>query len=478
MSSLPVQPNILFIMPDQWRGDCLSLENHPVLLTPVVDEIGGQGVHFHRAYSTCPSCIPARRALLTGQHPPRNGMVGFQDGHPIRVPTLPQCLGKAGYQTHLVGRCMHQYPASCRYGYDSMNLGSTNVLDDHYADYLEREEPEGGGYRGSGSSNNGWNARPWHLEEKHHPTNWIVRESRRFLKKRDLTCPVFLTTSFFAPHPPLIPPAAYYDRYFHSDLPPASIGPEDAPPPEGGKGLGVESARVQLDGLARRVALAGYFGSINHIDDQLYWLIHEFKKESVEQGRPWLIVFSTDHGEMLGDHYLFRKTEAFEGSARIPLLIQGSPELGFKPRQFVEGPVCLEDLMPTLLELGGGTVPENIDGRSLVPVLRGETDRVREVLFGGHVHRAADPNLDRSNHYVVDGRYKYIWYSSTGNEQLFDLKTDPGETCNLLHSEEHASLLQTMRSRLIDSLQDRPEGFVQDGQLIPGRPGRLFIGEE
>lgn len=106
---MSTQPDILLIMPDQMRGDCLALAGHPVLRTPVLDEIGACGTPFTRAYSTCPSCIPARRALLTGQFPGTGGMVGFQ-GAPVTAPTLPQCLRDAGYATRLAGRHMHQEP--------------------------------------------------------------------------------------------------------------------------------------------------------------------------------------------------------------------------------------------------------------------------------------------------------------------------------------------------------------------------------
>ena len=270
------RPNILFIMPDQHRGDCLSLERHPAVLTPNIDAIGGAGTHFRRAYTTCPSCIPARRCLLTGQYPSTNGMVGMQSGYGLTAPTLPGELRAAGYQTVLIGRNMHQTPDTARYGYDHMVLGSVYVLNDDYAVDLLNFNGERGA-RSAGISNNGWTARPWHLDESAHPTNWIVRQSRRFLETHDETAPLFLTTSFYSPHPPLLPPAFYMDRYLRMDLPPAAIGDWEEPPPNDGLGLAVDSPRIHLKGEMLRSAQAGYYGLINHIDDQLYWLISEFK---------------------------------------------------------------------------------------------------------------------------------------------------------------------------------------------------------
>ena len=109
------KPDILLIMPDQFRGDCLSVLGHPAVRTPNLDRLAREGVLFRRAYSTCPSCIPARHALLTGLFPATSGVVGYA-GQPISVPTLPKLLGDAGYNRILVGRNMHQLPTNELYG--------------------------------------------------------------------------------------------------------------------------------------------------------------------------------------------------------------------------------------------------------------------------------------------------------------------------------------------------------------------------
>lgn len=467
MPSSDERPNILLIMPDQMRGDCLSLEYHPAVLTPNIDEIGGKGVHFTRAYTTCASCIPARRSLLTGQFPSTNGMVGFEDGYPIQSPTLPQELRRAGYHTAMVGRYMHQHPYEEGYGYETRILGSTYIQNDDYARMLEREVPRSGGVRGHGISSNGWTAKPWHLPEYLHPTNWTVEQSRKVLREHDDAKPLFLTTSFYAPHPPLIPPAFYLDRYLRMDLPPTAIGTWALPPENGGIGTGIDAHRTVLKGEALRSAQAGYYGLINHIDDQLYWLISEFKRKSRGAHRSWVIVFTSDHGEMLGDHYYFRKCEPYEGSSRIPLLIQGSPALGFQPGQPCTQPVCLEDLMPTLLELAGVKVPAGVDGRSLLPVLRGEGDMVR---FWLHAEHAPCYSPEQAYHFLTDGRMKYIWRPDDGTEQLFDLDKDSQELTDLAGHRDRQEELVLWRSRLIECLRDRPEGFTDGRQLIPGRP--------
>ena len=216
-----------------------------------------------------------------------------------------------------------------------------------------------------------------------------------------------------------------------------------------------------------RCAQAGYFGLISHIDDLLPGLLDEFKKKSEGMNRPWIIVFTSDHGEMLGDHYLFRKCEPYEGSSRIPFLIQGSAELDFAPETQYAKPVCLEDIMPTLLDLANIPVPENIDGQSLVSVLRGEDVTVRTML---HAEHAPCYDAEQAYHFLTDGRTKYIWRPSHGSEQLFDLRSDPREICDLSRRSDRATDLTLWRTRLVDHLKSRPEGFSDGKRLMSNRP--------
>ena len=132
----PLKPDILFLMPDQMRGDCLSVLGHPAVRTPQLDKLAQEGALFRRAYSTCPSCIPARHALLTGLFPATSGVVGYA-ARPITHPTLSKMLGNAGYTTLLVGRYMHQKPADESYGYQKEIRGSTHIDDDEYDKFLK-----------------------------------------------------------------------------------------------------------------------------------------------------------------------------------------------------------------------------------------------------------------------------------------------------------------------------------------------------
>jgi len=459
------RPDILLIMPDQFRGDCLSLEHHPVLMTPNIDGIGRGGVHFTRAYTTCPSCIPSRRAMLTGRHPANNGLVGYRDGCSLAHPSFAQVLVDSGYRTTLVGRHMHQHPYGEDYGFQDRTNASCYVENDDYSRALEAAFPGQGGFKGHGLSNNGWTARTWQFPDPWHPTNWIANRTREKIRSASNDRPHFITASFYAPHPPFLPPAFYFERYLRLDLPQPTIG-DWAHPPEGSeRGCRVDSNRVVLEGEALRSAQAGYFGLINHIDDQVSSILFEFTRRAAVRNRPWIVIFTSDHGEMLGDHYLFRKCEPYEGSARVPLLIQASPDLGFQSGGIHRAPVCLEDLAPTIIEMAGGDGPGGMDGRSLLPALRGEISAVRSILHSEH---SACYDAPQAFHMLTDGHHKFIWRPHQGTEQLFNLETDPLERHDLSTSIAHQDERKGWHRRMVDQLANRPEGFSDGTNLIAG----------
>ena len=454
--------NFLLIMTDQQRGDALSIEGHPVLLTPNMDSIAGAGVRFRRAYTTAPTCVPARRSLMSGQHPATTGMVGYRDGVEWEKPPalLPQVLRDAGYQTALVGRSMHMHPRRKRYGFEQ--LVQHGFADSDYEQWLARHTPDSaGGYYGSGAMHNDWTARPWHLDEPLHHTNWTVSEALRWLGKRDPTAPFFLVVSFLAPHPPLVPPAFYLERYLRMDLPEPVIGDWATPPEHGGLGDDVSRECVDLTGERCRAARAGYFGLINHVDDQIRRLLNPVTGIDRMTERNTVVIFTSDHGEMLGDHHLWRKSVPYEPSARIPLMVRAPDRFGLQRRLVLDQPVCLEDIMPTVLELAGMHVPDSVEGRSLVALMRGES-----VAWRDHLHIEHAP----LHHTLTDGREKYIWWAADGREQLFDLERDPHECHDRIADPSARARLDHWRGLLIGRLRNRPEGFTDGTRLIPGRP--------
>lgn len=461
-------PNIVLIMTDQQRGDCLGLDSHPQLLTPNLDALGAAGAQFTRAYSDCPICIPARHAIMTGLKPATSGVVGFASKARIAVEslTLPELFRRAGYQTASIGRHMHTFPRYRRYGFETV---IDHPLPDAYSQYHThtRTATSDGlpGWNGAlldhGISFNSRSAHPWPYEERFHPTNFTTTRAVEFLDTRDRESPFFLHVGYVAPHPPLTPPAPYFDRYHRMNCPTPAIGDWATPPPDNGLGQPVDAHRVVLEGEALRSACAGYYGLINHIDDQLHILLERLKKDPA----PTYILFASDHGEMLGDHYLFRKSAPYEGSLRVPFLVHG-PDVAARQRH--DTTVVLRDIYPTLLGLAGLGIPATCEGENLAPLVRGE----QPAPARGYIHAEhADMLHDEvpGFHALTDGRWKYIWFNPDGREQLFNLENDPHELTDLATCSTHNGELTRWRDRLIEELTGREEGFTDGKRLIPGR---------
>jgi arylsulfatase A-like enzyme len=358
---------------------------------------------------------------------------------------------------------MHQYPVRKRFGFEECVIGD-HRCDDDYDEFLRRNMPEGGGgYHDGGPAHNDWTARPFHLPEELHNTNWTVHEALRFLRRRDPTRPFLLVVSFVAAHPPLVPPAFYFERYLRTGVPDPAYGNWAAPPANDGIGAGVDSRRVHLRGEMLLAARAGYYGLINHLDDQ----IRRLMKGRLGGVSPadTVILYTSDHGEMLGDHYMWAKQVPYQGSVRVPLLVRAPERFGLRAGNVVDRPVCLEDIMPTLLDLAGVEIPATVEGLSLLPLMRGETVRWRDCV---HIEHAG------MHHTLTDGRSKYVWFAADGREQFFDLVADPGELRDLSTEPGTIEAIGRWRERLVTELEGRPEGSSNGKTLVPGRP---FPGE-
>ena len=451
------RPNILLLMTDQQRGDALGLAGHPVLQTPYLDALGAEGVFFRRAYSACPICVAARRTLMTGRRPVSHGVFANYNTR-LFGPTLPGELAAAGYQTHLVGK-LHLWPLRARYGFQSMDWADSPFPrhDDDYQRWLRREGFNAPGAAvAHGANGNGWVARPFHLEERFHFTNWCADRAIEFLERRDPTAPFFLKVSFHQPHQPCTPPRDYYERYMAMDLPEPEVGDWARVFDRPQRGLSVVAGwRVCLEPALMRQYRAAYYGCINHIDDQIGRILAAIPRNTI-------VVFTSDHGEMLGDHQWTRKRNAYEASAHIPLLMRFPAGLGIRPGQACDQPVELMDLMPTLLETAGVPVPESVEGRSVLPLVRGEPAEWRAYLHGECSDVAT---MNSGMQYLTDGRRKYIWFPGQGREQYFDLEADPREMRDLAASPDRAAEIAIWRERLVRELEGRPEGFVESGRL-------------
>lgn len=456
---MPDRPNILVISTDQHRGDALGIEGHPVLQTPYLDHLAVSGVRFTRAYSECPVCVPARRTMITGRTPANHGVLCNAHA-PLPFATLPGTLREAGYRTHLVGKA-HWGPNPLELGFDSAvkadgptawepDSAYTRFLIDNGITFPAASDAHG-------CPVNGFPARPWHLDENLHFSSWCAHEAVRFLEERDTDQPFFMMVNFLHPHQPVTPPAFYYHKYMAMDLPEPFVGDWARVYDEPQRGLNPEPWRIAVDPIVMKQNRAAYYGSIEHIDAQ----ISRFLTRRILPANT-IVVFLSDHGEMLGDHQWLRKRSPWEPSARVPFLMRFPESMDIPQEQVIDKPIAIMDLMPTLLDAAGVDCPAGVDGKSLLPIIRNSDAPWREFAHG---ECSALPTTNSGMQYLTDGRRKYCWFPGTGDEQLFDLVHDPDEMHDLSYDPASADELATWRTRLAEILEGRPEGFVRDGDL-------------
>lgn len=477
------KPNIVLLMCDQFRGDCLSFVHHPDVKTPYLDSLAAAGVCFTHAYSATPSCIPARAALLTGRSQRGHGRVGYEDNVDWRYEHyLAQEFSEADYQTQCIGK-LHVHPPRLTCGFQNLKLHDgylgcyrdatiphwmhQEVSDDYLYD-LQNALGRDADINTSGAECNSWVTHPWIYEERLHPTNWVADQSIRYLKTRDRTRPFFLMSSFVRPHQPLDPPQSYFDRYKDKSLCKPAKGDWDDEEQTRQNGFFYDSIYGCQDEVQQQDAMAGYYASITHVDHQIGRIITTLKEEGTYDDT--IILFTSDHGEMLFDHSLWRKVFPYEGSTHIPFLVHvGKNIASILPHQ-VAGVMELRDIMPTLLDLCGIAIPDTVDGVSLKEHILHDQQVIRPYLHGEHSFHSGF-----SNHYIVTETDKYIWYSETGREQYFDLGADPRETHDAIQDAAYQKRIKELRFYLIQELADREEGYTDGRQLIKGRQAVTMI---
>lgn len=460
-------PHILFIMTDQQRWDSLGCYGNETIETTHLDWLACEGTQFDHAYTPSPSCVPARAALLTGMDPWHTGILGTgksQGQMGSNYPqTMPGELAKNGYHTLGVGK-MNFSPQRSLNGFHQTILDEGGKKQDpgfesDYEQWFQQHKTAPYGSLDHGVGWNDWLSRPFHAPEYLHPTNWTVNEALNHLETRDPTKPFFLKVSFTRPHSPYDPPEYYFDTYKDSPLPDPEVGSwanihndkKEAMKPDAWRGI-----RSKKD-IQR--ARAGYYGSINHIDDQLGRLFDYLKRN-----RLWnetMIVFTSDHGDMLGDHHLWRKTYAYEGSTHIPLMIK-LPQSAGKQVSRVKEPVQLQDVLPTLLDVATIPIPSGVDGVSLLPLMTSENVTWRPFVHGEHSACYAD---EQEMQFLTDGKMKYIWFPRTDAYQLFDLEKDPYEKHDVSKELTYKEDLEKWQFRLVETLKTRT-GWTHNGHLI------------
>lgn len=460
-SSAP--PNVVFFFPDQWRGDALSFLGHPTVETPFLDQLAHEGVCFRHAFTPCASCIAARASLITGMTPSEAGRMGYRDHVPWNYPVLfPRLLRDHGYQTMCVGKT-HFHPTRAHLGFEELELYEMPYQDwAHPSDYhLWLREKSRGTIRDTAldlDSNSMTVVHPWTHSEELHPNAWSVTRSIDLLERRDPTRPFFLQLGFHRPHPPLDPVISYFDRYQHKSLPPPPVGDwadENGRPVKNVYPSQGKMPRELLD-RARRA----YYAQLSHLDYQIGRMIRYLRGHKM-LGNTWLI-FASDHGELLGDHHMFRKANAFQGSIHIPLIVRPPDgDSAFARGAVCDRPAALQDLAPTFLDLAGMDKPEAMTANSLFGLLRNPAGPGRDFVHSEHA-----PGWQC----VTDGREKFIWHTVNDRRWFFDLAADPQEKVNRIADPACRDRIEIWERRLVELLAARPaDGFSDGKSLIPGK---------
>jgi arylsulfatase len=458
------QPNVLLIVTDHWSGSSLGVAGHPVLQTPTLDELSRQGVLYERAYSECPVCIPARRTLMTGTEARTHGDRIFSEEMEMpRVPTLAQVFRNAGYQAYGVGK-LHVYPQRDRIGFDDVILceegrAQWGVVDDYELFLGDRGYP--GRQFDHGMCNNQYVARSWHLPEDTHATNFVADRMCRTIKRRDSKRPSLWYMGFTHPHPPLTPPSEYLEMYRHMVVNMPHTGywaqePEHLPY----KLRQNYQMGMSMSDYAISDARRAHYALCTHIDHQIRRVIGTLREEGELDNT--IIMFTSDHGDMLGNHGLWAKRCFLESSARVPMILTGTTlgdriERGSVSTQLVG----LQDVMPTLLDACGIEAPESVEGRSMLAAGK------REYLYG---EEGEDHSATRMIH---DGRYKLIYYAVGNKFQLFDVEKDPEELNDLFDSSSIREKRIELEQELISRLHGSDSGWIADGRLT-GLPDREY----
>ena len=369
------------------RGDCLEHLGHPVVETPFLTELAGQGVTFTHAYTSCPSCIATRASIITGMSPSNTGRLGYRDGVPWRYSnTLMECLRNSGYQTINVGKT-HFHPQRACMGYEVNELYDTQKFDPWFdSDYNKWLRQMTNGALVDSATDLGPNsivAQPWVHAENLHSSAWVGTKAIEHLERRDPSRPFFMALNFHRPHPPYDPPQSFFDRYADCELPEIPVGDWAKKFDKPATDLVAHAGRVdkRMHDRTRRA----YYALMTHIDYQLGRVLRWMLRfgHCIDNT---MIVFGSDHGEMLGDHHLWRKMNGFEGSAKVPLIVRMPLTMKGVPRNVRDDrTVILEDMMPTFLEEAGVPIPRTVEGQSFVA---GAARRERFPVAGLHARGA------------------------------------------------------------------------------------------
>ena len=462
------RPNVLWLCTDQQRYDTIAALGNGHIATPNLDRLVRGGTAFTRAYCQSPICTPSRASFMSGLyastvHVNYNG----NDRFPEDVPVVSRLFADAGYRCGLAGKlhlasAEHQVEKRADDGYSFWRYSHSphwGVTDGN--DYARWVADQGEDLAALLNDSRGFPSRV------HHST-WCTEMALEFLAGQGAE-PWFLTVNYFYPHPPFNPPREYRGRYDPDAMPAPLFREADL---EQQATLGEVSFQrgarhpSALDIGTRKgmppgylggrqdagAAKAHYYALITHLDEQIGRLLGHLAQSG--QLDDTIVLFMSDHGEMLGDHgLLYKGCRFYDGLVRIPLIWSWPGRI----RRDQRSPALAEltDIAPTLLDLAGLPIPGHLQGRSLAHILGGNPDpaRLRRFVRSEYFNAQQDPRTgaDQMATMYRDERYKLVVYHGRGLGELYDLQEDPGEFHNLWSSSAHAALRHDLMARSFDA---------------------------
>ncbi len=462
------RPNVLHLFVDQMRGDAIAELGNPIIKTPNLDRLCREGVAFTNAFSPSPVCISARCSMIYGQYPMHTGCYENAPMPTDGRESMMGALTRAGYRTHGIGKCHFAPDTYAMRGFESRERQEEIVREPERDDYLRYIHEKGYKYVCEPHGVRGemyYIPQVSQLPREYHPTQWIGDRGVEFINgQAESDRPWYLFSSFIHPHPPFAPPNPWHKLYRTPDMPLPNL-------PENFKELHTHINRRQnrykyrdwgFDNNLVRTEKAYYYACISFIDYQIGRILETLEESG--QLDNTLIVFTSDHGEHLGDYQCFGKRSMHDSCDRVPMIVR-------YPEKFPAGEVCktaanLVDVAPTILSVAGTSMASHeSDGVDLAELAAGN-DPGRFVF--GQISQGRETDEDRAmlSIYMAANRdWKYFYSAPDNKEFLFDRVNDPDETINLAENPEVAETKAMIKKVLIDHLVSGGEtaGIIDGG---------------
>ncbi|MCL2913705.1 sulfatase-like hydrolase/transferase [Shewanella corallii] len=462
--------NLLFVMTDEMKWDVMGVAGHPVVKTPNLDRLAAEGTYYQTAYTVAPICSPSRRSFFTSRYPHVHGVTDnskralANDGE-VDLPTL---LKYQGYETAISGK-LHFYPEWHDWSFDhfwSRSSEGPNKLQ-NYRQYMQAKYGADAFAPKPGSvlfpdDPLGHDLGEYQFAKEDFETFWLTDRALEFLDGRSEEKPFFLFLSFNEPHSPYRATQPYASMYDPDklDVPELPEGVRAERQQAIAKGVKGKSRHLIDDEQMMRELTAQYFGHITNVDDNLGRVLSYLDSSGLADNT--IVVFSADHGNMLGDHGKWFKGVMYEGSSRVPLIIRAGKSTRYarvmNQGKVVEQVVESIDVMPTLLEMMAIELPSGMQGQSLLPLTSGKTDS-----WKNHAFSQRTDYMFRQDHFklIVPGK------PGRGELELYDLSADPGEHNNLANKPEYQQKVAQMRAAVVAWQEDKPAPIQVSGLAAP-----------